>query len=73
MGKMAGAIGTVAGGLIGGPAGASIGGALGGMIGGSPNVSGAMAVLLLNSNKHIRMHSLDLSVLQLLLVRLNLK
>lgn len=43
MGKMAGAIGTVAGGLIGGPAGASIGGALGGMIGGggSSNVSGA--------------------------------
>ena len=41
MGKMAGAIGTVAGGLIGGPAGASIGGALGGMIGGSPDVSGA--------------------------------
>jgi hypothetical protein len=41
MGKLAGAVGTVAGGLIGGPAGASIGGALGGMIGGSPNVSGA--------------------------------
>ena len=41
MGKMAGAIGTVAGGLIGGPAGASIGGALGGMIGGRPDVSGA--------------------------------
>jgi hypothetical protein len=41
MGKLAGAVGTIAGGLIGGPAGASIGGALGGMIGGSPNVSGA--------------------------------
>lgn len=41
MGKMAGAIGTIAGGAIGGPAGASIGGALGSMIGGTPNVSGA--------------------------------
>jgi hypothetical protein len=41
MGKLAGAIGTVAGGFLGGPTGAMIGGALGGMIGGKPNVSGA--------------------------------
>ena len=43
MGKLAGAIGTIAGGALGGPTGAAIGGALGGMIGGggTPNVSGA--------------------------------
>lgn len=43
MGKLAGTIGTIAGGAIGGAPGAAIGGALGGMIGGggTPNVSGA--------------------------------
>lgn len=43
MGKLAGAIGTIAGGALGGPTGAAIGGALGGMIGGGggTNVSGA--------------------------------
>jgi hypothetical protein len=41
MGKFAGAIGTIGGGLIGGPAGAAIGGALGGALGGGPDVSGA--------------------------------
>lgn len=43
MGKLAGAIGTIAGGALGGPTGAAIGGALGGMIGGggTPNVQGA--------------------------------
>lgn len=43
MGKLAGAIGTIAGGALGGPTGAAIGGALGGMIGGNgtPDVSGA--------------------------------
>ena len=43
MGKLAGAIGTIAGGALGGPTGAAIGGALGGMIGGggTPNVAGA--------------------------------
>lgn len=43
MGKLAGAIGTIAGGALGGPTGAAIGGALGGMIGGGGggNVQGA--------------------------------